>query len=97
VVKLEQGRVPRPSIDSVAKIADALGVQMVDLTMDIPAAPSAALRAELASLGYRDDEIELLAEIVNQVACYWVPPRRRILSAILRFLTVQQGDDGPGQ
>src|SRR5262245_16935811 len=69
VVKLEQGRVERPSLDCVVRIADALGVRVVDLTMDIPAVTTgAALRAELAPLGYRDDEMELIAEIVNQFA-----------------------------
>jgi transcriptional regulator with XRE-family HTH domain len=83
VVKLEQGRFERPSIDYIARIAAVLGVRVVDLTMDIPiATTNGALRAELAPLGYEDDEMELVVDIVNQGARYSVPMRRRLLLMI---------------
>jgi hypothetical protein len=58
--------------------------------MDIPAGiTSGALRAELAPLGYQDDEMALVVDLVSQLARYSVPTRRRILSAILMLVTAQ--------
>jgi hypothetical protein len=67
---------------------------LVDLTTDIPiATTSGALRSELAPLGYQDDEMELVVDIVNQVACYSVPTRRRILLVIQMLVTPSPRDD----
>ena len=94
VLKLERGGVSQPSLDYIARIAGALGVRLVDLTMDIPTAiTSGALRSELAPLGYQDDEMELVVDIVNQVACYSVPTRRRILLVIQMLVTPSPRDD----
>lgn len=94
VVKLEQGHFERPSIDYIARIAEVLGVRVVDLTMDIPTATAnGALRAELAPLGYEDDEMELVVDIVNQVARYSVPMRRRLLLMIQMLVTPSPRDD----
>ena len=88
--KLERGGFERPSVAYIARIAGALGVRVVDLTMDIPiATTSGALRAELKPLGYQDDEMELVVEIVSQLARYSVPTRRSILSAILMMVAAQ--------
>jgi hypothetical protein len=44
--------------------------------MDIPAGiTSGALRAELAPLGYQDDEMALVVDLVSQLARYSVPTR----------------------
>ena len=94
VVKLEQGHFERPSIDYIARIAAVLGVRLVDLTMDSPiATTSGALRSELAPLGYRDDEMELVVDIVNQVARYSVPTRGRLLLMIQMLMTPSPNDD----
>ena len=94
VVKLEQGHFERPSIDYIARIAAVLGVRVVDLTMDIPTATtSGALRAELTPLGYEDDEMELVVDIVNQVARYSVPMRRRLLLMIQMLVTPSARND----
>jgi transcriptional regulator with XRE-family HTH domain len=94
LVKLEQGRIERPSIDYIARIAGVLGVRAVDLTMDIPVVTTnGALRAELAPLGYEDDEMELVVDIVNQVARYSVPMRRRLLLVIQMLVTPSSRDD----
>ena len=94
LVKLEKGRIERPSIDYIARIAGVLGVRVVDLTMDVPiATTSGALRSELAPLGYQDDEMEMVADIVNQVARYSVPTRRRLLLVIQMLATPSPSDD----
>jgi len=94
VVRLEQGHFERPSIDYIARIADVLGVRVVDLTGDIPTATANdALRAELAPLGYDHDEMELVVDIVNQVARYSVPMRRRLLLMIQVLVTPSPRDD----
>ena len=62
--------------------------------MDIPiATTSGALRSELAPLGYEDDEMELVVDIVNQVARYSVPMRRRLLLMIQMLVTPSPRDD----
>jgi hypothetical protein len=88
VSKLERGGYLRPSFDRIARIAEALGIRVVDLTMDTAATVSSALHSELAPLGYQDDEMTLVVDIVRQVAHYPVPTRQRVLSAILALVTI---------
>jgi transcriptional regulator with XRE-family HTH domain len=88
VSKLERGGYLRPSIDRIVRIAEALGIRVVDLTMDTAATVSSALHSELAPLGYQDDEVALVGDIVRQVAHYPVPTRQRVLSAILALVTI---------
>lgn len=92
VTRVEQGAFGRPSIDLIARIADALSMSVADFVELEPVPALVDLRAALIARGFRADETHVVDQILADLAQQNDDQRSQVLDAVATLLALRKRD-----